>query len=180
MQRRITQVFGSLAYSGQKSARPRPWALWLLLGLFIAPFILALYLFSSDHANRLPLQVYGELQIPPLAMQELPLTAEQQALLQQDLKEAAWLLVHIKAANCDAPCLKQTQVLPNIHKSLGKSQRHLKLDSITASSDHPYLEAGDLWVLDSSGHLVLRYQADWLGNQVLKDLKRLLRASNDR
>lgn len=98
-------------------------------------------------------------------------------------KSKQWQLLHTQLEGClSSDCQSWSTALPQIIKLLGKDKDRVALHQVGAGS--PMLQTGQLanlgnaiWLADPLGNLVLRYDLKSAPEDLLKDLKKLLKLS---
>ncbi|MYM63597.1 hypothetical protein [Pseudomaricurvus sp. HS19] len=104
-----------------------------------------------------------------------------------------WLIVEVLPADCDRNCVQQLQQVTQLHLALGKEAERVRRvwfgTTTPTQADDPYLQIlphSDLqvpqqrqrFIVDPLGNLVLTYTQDQDLRDLLKDLKKLLKASS--
>ncbi len=94
-----------------------------------------------------------------------------------------WQVLHTQPNSCSAQqCEKWNSALPSVIKLLGKDSKRVvlyqvgKLDSMLQTNKLKDLGEA-VWIADPNGNLVLRYSPELTPEQLLKDLKKLLKVS---
>jgi hypothetical protein len=94
-----------------------------------------------------------------------------------------WQVLHTQPNNCDEKdCERWNSALPSVIKLLGKDSNRVVIYQVGNSAS--MLQTAKLqdlgeavWVVDPNGNLVLRYSPELTPEQLLKDLKKLLKVS---
>lgn len=147
---------------------------------------------------------YGTL-LPPLPLQDATLQGMDQRPLKFSELRGKWLLVQFDAGACDAYCERKLYFMRQIRKALGKDQTRVEriwmmtdaqapkaalLEAIegtrmvlpvarTFASQFPADRAASdhIYLVDPHGNLMLRFPREPDPSKMLKDLRRLLKAS---
>lgn len=148
----------------------------------------------------------GKLILPPVLFSELQLMEGQQPLSLEKL-EGNWGVMMFGSASCSQEaCQDSLYKTRQVHVALGKEAgRVIRLYVSTEPSvvtgimneEHPNIfwlnsseetilkamglkkwPANQYFIIDPLGNIIMGYQADQIGGDLLKDLKKLLKASN--
>jgi hypothetical protein len=168
----------------------------LIALLFIIPLLLAAWLYASGWrpggtVNR------GQLIIPPVDVSMIELTPLNGGPVRRF--GGQWTLVHTADAPCAADCLGRLydtrQVRIAIGRDIDRVQRFVLLNSpadslpeadreqhpdlimLRAPSGDEFPADGSVFLVDPLGNLMMRYAPDQPAEDILKDLKRLLKLS---
>lgn len=162
----------------QQTASKPNFSFWLIWIIGVVPLLVSLFMYYTGALTPNKRINQGEL-------------LEQQTLIQWGLtfndtawqQSSQWQLLHTQPASCDATdCEKWSSALPSVIKLLGKDSKRVVLYQVGKTGSMlqtPKInELGEaVWVVDPNGNLVLRYSPQLTPDQLLKDLKKLLRVS---
>lgn len=176
--------------------------LWLLVAVFVLPFIIGTGLFWSGWRPA-KFANHGELLQPPQRLPESGLVhADGRPLPTSELR-GKWLLLMPVDRACEAACQQNLRQMRQVHVALNKEQSRLQRVFISSSASDPALvkmqqdfpdtvvastanmawrnaldvSGQTIYIVDPLGNIMMRYAdpADMRG--VLKDLERLLKYS---
>ncbi|TCK02256.1 hypothetical protein [Marinobacterium mangrovicola] len=145
------------------ASRVTLWAIWAIALVPVAAASLAYTLdwpLTQGRTNQ------GELQSPVLTLNQWGGSSE--------LYTGHWTLLVKPEQECRQPCQTQVERLKAIHDALGRDSTRLRVH--VAETESLAVEQG-VWLIDPNGNLVLKYRPELIGKPLLKDLKRLLKAS---
>jgi len=185
------------------AARGRRIAL-LLLGVGLAPFVLATLMYYTGWGIPRGRVNHGQLLRPPVAVAELGLIQADgkplAALFDPTLDQRRWLML-VMAPRCDERCDHMLYLAHQIHVALGKDASRLRravwtgdppadlakypalirLRASPAPAVWPGVSAAghglEVYLVDPHGNVIMRYPGDTKGKPLLDDLKRLLKLS---
>ncbi len=168
--------------------------LLLILAVVIGPMLLASAMYHWRFWVPEGRSYHGELIGGALSRADLGLPV---------LEENRWQLLVTAPGECAADCQRLVYLARQIHIGLGREAARGAHALATVSTpedfatqlarEYPQLQrftldtgrypaergqAAQLWIVDPHGNLVLRYDADANGKQVLTDLRLLLKLSN--
>lgn len=183
--------------------QPNPrFKLLLLIGVFVLPVVAAYLAYfgwrPAGHAN------YGELlEVSPL--RQTAGMAHDGTPLDLAALRGKWLMVHVGPAYCGTACAQQLYLMRQTRIAQGKEQSRLERLWVQTDSaaiapallqEHPGLRvwrpaspgfaeqfpaaqdpADHIYLVDPLGNLMLRFPAQPDAKRMMKDLKRLLKAS---
>jgi cytochrome oxidase Cu insertion factor (SCO1/SenC/PrrC family) len=171
-----------------------------LVALFALPIVASTlaYRFASPEPNA----NYGELLLPPRAASPTVLERPDGGRFRFAELAGKWVLVASDSGRCEAACTDKLALLGQVRLALGRNasrvERVLVLDDAqpanpalagdaglvvarTAASDpSPVGERGDrahVYLVDPHGNVMMRWPAQAERKRMLKDLERLLKAS---
>ena len=145
------------------------WMIWLVGG---GPLLVAIVLYFSGAMSGSGTQ-RGELLAPGQSLQQWGLTDLQGAPLAES---GQWQVLLTTVENCTERCQWWQQQLGQVHKALGKERGRVDWRVISESDGGADISNG-IWIADPLGNLVMRYQFDQPPQDLLKDLRRLLKVS---
>ncbi len=191
--------------AGANSGRGRG-RLLLLAGVFLVPMLLASWLYYVAGWQPPSSISRGELIQPPRPLPKLSLPLAAGTHAAEPLFRKHWSLVYLGEGACDATCQLALQRMGQAHLALDKDASRLRrvflyhgrccdeawlrdqpagllavalagpqgaqLQAIFAG-----LDAGQVFVVDPLGNLMMSYAAETPAGEMLKDLERLLRLS---
>ncbi len=153
------------------------WMIWLVGG---GPMVLAMVLYFSGAS-------------PQGGTQRGALLPAGQHLEHWQLSDAGgaplaatgrWQVLLTTPGTCEVRCLYWQQQLVQVHKALGKEQGRVAWQLLADNSAASVKQASGrvplgewVWVADPHGNLVLRYPLAMTPQDLLKDLRRLLKVS---
>lgn len=95
-----------------------------------------------------------------------------------------WQLLLIKPESCDAACAAWLNTMPGLHQALGRDQGRVRWHVVSPAGEEGDLVSERLpdtrdgiWVADPNGNLVLYYPFLQAPQDLLRDLRKVLRAS---
>ena len=181
------------------------WKLLALILAFFGPLFIAMMIYFNPHwfASPTP-RSHGELITSAQPLTDLAAVSYAEQPLPPDLLRGKWTLLYWNTAVCNLDCeadlFKMRQVRLSLSKDIERTQtmylsdtllpsaalkRHPKLITayLTPNPDSIFrrrlsnLPAGNTYLIDPLGNLVMRYSPDATSKGMLKDLKKLLRIS---
>ena len=192
---------GIPAPQGEQPARGSRRTLWLIIALVVAPVAasyIAYYAWRPAHSTN-----YGELLPPrPLPEARLALTDGKPFSLSQ--LKGKWVLAMVDSGACDARCEMKLTYLRQLRLTQGKDVERIERvwlvsDGVAPRPDLAAAYAGTwlvradgallerfpatgapaehIYVIDPLGNLMLRYPRDPEPRRMIRDLTRLLKAS---
>lgn len=199
----------SLPEAAVPGARRQPWIVFAIVAIFVAPILIAwLYVAGVLDWHGQGLLNRGELLTPPVDLRRLPPTLALQAIM--NLEPSHWSVLFMDSTACGEKCLLNLDRLITIRGLLGHAGGRVAIHALLGASTDPggaaarhrqrLLESPATLraILDAAApgtpaiHLPAIAFADWRGQLMLyfpasarsqdlmKDLKRLLRASEIR
>lgn len=174
------------------------WTLYAVFGVTIVPLMLAMLMYFNLWGVPDGRTNFGQLLLPPKDIQQAQLVDEKQTPWSQASADKRWLLVYLTPADCAQPCEEATHLLRQINVALGKEAHRVTRLLVNQQgqfnqkfeADYPALiqlkslsqetfEAGEgIYIVDPLGNIMMYYSTDFVGKELLKDLKKLLRTSN--
>ncbi len=175
------------------------------MAIFIVPALAAavLYLWFPFKGNEDSLSV-GELMYPPLSLAPFSGVSRDGQSVPEDFFTRKWTLFYLAGEDCDLRCQSNLFKTRQLHRLLGKDMHRVKtvylsmnipeaffvgepgtryrnLEVVIASESMEKvlgnLPEQRLYIVDPHGNIVMRYLPNVVSKGVLRDLKRLLRAS---
>lgn len=161
--------------------------LTLLLLVFLAPMIGALFVYQARDGIHFMTKNVGTLIRPPVAFEQLGTLPD----------ERRWWMVYYSDAGCDDACVKAMAYFDTIRQSLLEDSPRLGIMLVTKQpasvttfknvhhvQNEAALPAGlptengrGLWLMDPHGNIILNYDPVALDNRLLLDLRHLLKVS---
>ena len=140
--------------------------LLLLASLFVLPIVVSVvaYLFFPPA----PTANYGELLLPP------------QALPEGVGKPERWTLLAAEASPCDPGCLEKIAAMRQVRLALGRNASRVEalvLAPEAIARAGVAIDAGHIYLADPHGNVMMRWPARPDRKRMLRDLERLLKAS---
>ncbi len=180
---------------------------FMLCALFIGPLILAWYLYNKHDLLGEGTVNHGQLITPPFSIQQLPITADNGNSLSQQSWNGKWTLLYYNPGQCGTPCQNALAHLNQIQQAVGKNSNRIekvvvsnasftpKTEKILAATPHAnilhykvklddhasiknlQLKAGDFYIIDPMGNVMMHYKKSIQRGYILTDLERLLKVS---
>lgn len=164
------------------------WKLTLLLVIFLAPFIIALFVYQARDGLHFMTKNVGALIHPSVAFSTVGTLPEQQH---------RWWMVYYSDNGCDEACERALNHFETIRESLLKEKDRLGIILITKSATDavpfkdvyiiqhgmplpaslPAENGRAIWLVDPLGNVILNYNPVTLDNRLLLDLRHLLKVS---
>jgi len=178
-------------------------ALVIIAAIFVLPLVLAYLMYSgSIEYNPVETRNLGTLLTPPVpvdlaGLETLPNGAQGLGDL-----EKHWVVLHRLPATCDTSCTEAVTALRQVHRATGRNQSRIRMLLLAPQRDEGLAErlhdiypafhlavaepqllreldgipsaAGDTYLIDPLGNIMMRYAAGFDPNDLKKDLKRLL------
>lgn len=152
---------------------------WLIWIVALFPVIAAVLMYFSGALTPERTINRGEL-LTDQTLSQWQLTDQGEPWIQ--VKQ--WKVLQTKQDQCQGKnnCQRWQQALPKVVARLGKDSDRVSIFAVSAAQDElssPKLEAlGDaIWLVDPLGNIVLRYPLSMQPEDLLKDLKKLLKLS---
>ena len=181
--------------------------IWLLIGVFFAPLLVAFLLYYGVEGWRPTGRTnHGELIQPPRAVPRVAMQSASGEALADDFMLRKWSLVFIGAGDCSMRCrealahMRQVRLalnddMPRVQRVFLVTDQCCDLDFlqrehpglITAKAEgaavemlqaFPQPQAGDIYIVDPLGNAMMRYTADAPAKGLLEDMKKLLKLSH--
>lgn len=177
-------------------------SLWLIIALTVAPVVASYFLYYFWPPARSV--NYGEL-LEPRPLPDPPLTLADGTAFRLSSLKGKWVLAMVDAASCDAYCEKKLLYIRQLRLTQGKEMERVERAWIISDDAPPRPEAAasypgtwliraansglarvfpaaaavpdHIYVIDPLGNLMMRYPRDPDPQLMIKDLKRLLKAS---
>ncbi|GJM07344.1 MAG: hypothetical protein DHS20C10_10780 [marine bacterium B5-7] len=175
-----------------------------LLLVIVIPFLVVWSLFYHHNPWLLAhTKHHGQFISPPLPVEKLQLTTQDNKHLRVKNLNKKWWLVYVEPENCNSHCLHNLHNMNQLHLALGRdhqrmgrlvivrSKRHAKqlqaqiiqhapgTHVVINAQRHSPLQTEDFYIIDPEGNIMLHYQ-DHAGAQgILKDMRRLLHGNPD-
>jgi hypothetical protein len=161
--------------------------LTLLLLVFFAPFMAALFMYQARDGFHFMTKNAGTLIRPSVSFEKIGTLPD----------ERRWWMVYYSDDGCDDACQNALKHFDTIQQSLFKDKDRLGLLLITKSSigavpvDNvrvvqyvlplpeglPTEKGRAIWLMDPHGNIILNYDPQQLDNRLLLDLRHLLKVS---
>ena len=174
--------------------------LWLMLGLFTTPFLLAHLIYINKHHLQFKTYQQGNLVTPPIRSSLLSiekLRVLDESKYTKNNSPPKWQLIYFTPEHCannidgfhyssDSihassmhACQQRKHELSNLQQALGKASN--KVDILLAAHGHHHMTtANNLIILDPNEQVIMHYAATTSSSAILKDLRQLLRNTNAR
>lgn len=181
--------------SSNKSNR---FTLYAVFAVTAIPLMIAMIMYFNLWAVPDGRTNFGELLLPPQELQDAQLQTADSSDWSQLEANKRWLVVYLAQPECLADCVEATHLLRQIHVALGKeAHRVTRLmvnqqgqDKIQMAVDYPaliqleslvpstFVKGAGIYLVDPLGNIMMHYDFDFVGKELLKDLKKLLKNSN--
>ena len=162
----------------EQAANKPSLSFWLIWIIGVVPMFIAFAMYYTDSLTPSNRVNQGEL-ITQQTLSQWQLTFNNSHWQQSP----QWQVLHTQPDSCSgAQCEKWNNALPSVIKLLGKDSNRVvlyqvgNLDSMLQTSKLKDLGEA-VWIADPNGNLVLRYSPELTPEQLLKDLKKLLKVS---
>lgn len=174
-----------------------------IIFIFILPFIIS-YNMLDDYSpgKEYTTTNYGELIEPMINISETTISIHNQAF-----PEGKWLLIYYAYSKCDKGCLDSIYLMRQVNTALGKDMDRLKrlflsFERLDESSKNNLLSSypdliyiknkpnkihvlinsisnnkDSVFLVDPLGNVILRYEDNFDGKKLLKDIKKLFKLS---
>jgi len=177
-------------------------SLWLLIALVATPVVVSYLLYFFWEPDRTV--NYGEL-IQPRLLPDQPLSLVNGEPFRLSQLRGKWALVSLDSGRCDANCERKLLYMRQLRLTQGREKERVErvwilTDAVTPRAEalEPYpgtwvvraagsgLEAafpaprsttGHIYIVDPLGNLMMRFPMDPEPRRMIKDLSRLLKAS---
>lgn len=175
--------------------------LMLLASLFLMP--IAASLFAYHFLRPEPTANYGELLLPPATIAGHPLTRVDGSVFRFAEMRQRWILVASDSGACAGECAAKVHAMRQVRLALGRNAsrvaRVFVVDDLAAPDPAPFAPLEDLvialtprglllppgagndrahiYLVDPRGNVMMRWPANPQMRGMLKDLERLLKAS---
>ena len=175
--------------------------LLLLCALFAAPIAASLFAYKFMHLA--PTANYGELLLPPAALSEHPLARADGSVFRFAELKDRWILVASDSGACTGPCAAKVHAIRQVRLALGHNAsrvaRVFVVDDLAAPDSPAFAPVEDLvialtprglalppgatndrahiYLIDPRGNVMMRWPGNPEMRGMLKDLERLLKAS---
>ena len=184
----------------QKSGRR---AFLLINFLFFGPLALAVFIYATGGWRPGGSTENGELLWPPVTIPDITLQPASDNNPRKHLRDV-WNLLYTGPGDCDDSCKNRLIDMRQMRLTFGKDANRLQLvfladsgsvDRSYITAEHPALlvaepentgaqlavleeyAAGDLYLVDPQGNVILKYPSDMPIADVRKDIKKLLKLS---
>lgn len=166
------------------------WKLTLLLLIFIAPLLAAIFVYQARDGLHFLTKNTGQLIKPSVSFQTLGLGP---------WTKQKWSLVYFTPTACDEHCVAVLTHFEVIRESLVKDANRLNTVLITQQLENkpsaliqvdnvfvmsnplpaglPTSQGEGVWLMDPLGNIILNYSPQTLDNRLLLDLRHLLKVS---
>ena len=181
--------------STQKTNR---WTLYAVFGVTAVPLMIAMVMYFNLWAVPEGRTNFGELLLPPNQLEQTQLVQEDGQAWSQQEADKRWLVVYLTDQECGQPCQEATHLLRQINVALGKEahrvtrllvnqngefNQQLAIDypalmQFTSKSPEYFKLGQGIYFVDPLGNIMMYHKSEFVGKQLLKDLKKLLKNSN--
>ena len=181
--------------SSNKSNR---FTLYAVFAVTAVPLVIAMIMYFNVWAVPEGRTNFGELLLPPEQLQDAQLQAADHLEWSQEQADKRWLMVYVAPQECLESCAEAIHLLRQINVALGKeAHRVTRLivnqqgqDEAKLALDYPvliqlrsgnpatFIKGPGIYLVDPLGNIMMHYGIDFVGKELLKDLKKLLKTSN--
>ena len=136
--------------------------------------------------------------LPPNQLEQTQLVDQEQKPWSQEEADKRWLVIYLTPQECDKSCQEATHLLRQINVALGKEAHRVTrllvnqqgefseqlqanfpaLIQLKSLSVETFTAGEGVYVVDPLGNIMMHYSTEFVGKELLKDLKKLLRTSN--
>lgn len=109
----------------QKMRLPKQLTLWLVLGVFIAPFIIGLVYFIQITQKSFATTQRGEFVSPTINLSQMPFYLEKDIPLTFESLKGRWVFTFITDNKCSQACIDTLYAMNQIRLALGKKTPQL-------------------------------------------------------
>lgn len=138
---------------------------YLLILVFTLPIAIAYTLYQCRKTVTFKTLEHGTLLSPAIQVKAAPFFKSEFL--------GNWQLIYVEPQPCAIDCQTRLTELKKIHQALGKEKRRVEYRSLSLKNG--LLKSGHIVIIDPKGWLVLDYSAQTLPQDIVKDLRRLLR-----
>jgi len=178
------------------------WRLLLVVVIFVAPIIIAYWLYMARKDFNFETTNYGEFLQPFIAAETLaPLDGNQQTVNFIN-NDGIWFLLYLQQGACSDDCRLNLEKLHTTRLALGRNINLLQniaivtpdnFASLTAQPPQSVFYAASsseniqrvlqehqaaFVLVDPKGNIMMRYASDAQGNGILRDVRKLLQVSS--
>jgi len=174
------------------------WTLYAVFGVTAVPLMIAMLMYFNLWGVPDGRTNFGELLLPPAQLEQTQLVDDKGVPWSQEEADKRWLVVYLTDQGCDQACKEATHLLRQINVAVGKEahritrllvsqqggfSEQLKTDypaliQLTSKSSELFKAGQGVYLVDPLGNIMMYYSANFVGKELLKDLKKLLRTSN--
>ena len=172
--------------------------LYAVFGVTAVPLMIAMVMYFNLWAVPDGRTNFGQLLLPPNQLQQTQLVDEKDLPWSQEEADRRWLVVYLTPQACDQACQEATHLLRQINIALGKeahrvtrvfvnqkgpanpqlTEQYPALLQLTSQSPEFFELGQGIYLVDPLGNIMMYYSYDFVGKELLKDLKKLLKNSN--
>lgn len=174
------------------------WTLYAVFGVTIVPLLFAMVMYFNLWGVPDGRTNFGQLLLPPNDLTQAQLVDQEQSEWSQLEADKRWLVVFLPNGQCTKACEETMHLLRQINVALGKEahrvsrilvnqdgvvseplqQRYPALIQLQSLSAEAFVAGEGIYIVDPLGNIMMHYNTDFVGKELLKDLKKLLRTSN--
>ncbi len=174
------------------------WTLYAVFGVTALPLMFAMLMYFNLWGVPDGRTNFGQLLLPPNELQQAQLVDQDELLWSQSESEKRWLVVYLTQRNCAQSCQEATHLLRQINVALGKEAHRVTrllvnqqgefseqlqakfpaLIQLKSLSVETFTAGEGVYIVDPLGNIMMHYSTEFVGKELLKDLKKLLRTSN--
>ena len=172
--------------------------LLLLVAIFVLPIVASVFVYNF--ARPRPTANYGELVQPPRPVDPQPYVRAPAAPFRFAGLAGRWIVVASGPAACEGECLETLRTMRQVRLALGRNASRVERVFVTAGSApanlpeelagtaaiapaagrrpaEPFGDPAHIYLVDPNGNVMLRWPARPDARRMLRDLERLLKAS---
>jgi len=174
------------------------WTLYAVFGVTAVPLMIAMLMYFNLWGVPDGRTNFGELLLPPAQLEQTQLVDHKGVSWSQEEADKRWLVVYVTDQGCDQACKEATHLLRQINVAVGKEAHRVTrllvsrqgevneqlqtdypaLIQLTSGSSELFKAGPGIYLVDPLGNIMMYYGVNFVGKELLKDLKKLLRTSN--
>lgn len=172
--------------------------LYAVFAITAVPLIIAMIMYFNLWGVPQGRTNFGELLLPPEQLHQTQLVDAAGKAWSQEEADKRWLMVYVAGPECAQSCMEATYLLRQINIALGKEAHRVSRIMVSQQAqndpkialDYPallqlrsrapeFFVAGQgIYLVDPLGNIMMHYGVEFVGKELLKDLKKLLKTSN--
>jgi cytochrome oxidase Cu insertion factor (SCO1/SenC/PrrC family) len=174
------------------------WTLYAVFGVTVVPLMFAMLMYFNLWGVPDGRTNFGQLLLPPNELEQAQLVDQETMPWSQVETDKRWLVVYLTDGGCAQSCQEATHLLRQINVALGKEAHRVTrllvnqkdgfneqlqisypaLIQLKSLSVEVFEKGEGVYFVDPLGNIMMYYGKDFVGKELLKDLKKLLRTSN--
>lgn len=150
---------------------PAYWKSVALCLIFLAPVVASVVAYVFRDHFSFKISPHGHLLSPPIEAKQFDFF---------NSSVGKWQLIYFQPKACLKECQYKMYLLNNVRIALAKNSAHLQFSAQKPQNTMPYFAEDAIIVIDPKGWIILHYSpAHFQANEILRDLRRLLRFSSN-